>query len=82
MPQSVNELKAESRRPICGGEHQRRPLRQLPFDRVLREGNRLLPAKDVDMVVGGPWWCKLWAPNQATEKPPSGQCLIHRRRLP
>ena len=23
---------------------------------------------DVDMVVGGPWWCKLWEPDKATEE--------------
>ena len=22
--------------------------------------------REVDMVVGGPWWCKFWAPNRET----------------
>ena len=24
--------------------------------------------RDVDMVVGGAWWCKLWAPDAKTEQ--------------
>ena len=24
--------------------------------------------RDVDMVVGAAWWCKLWAPDRATEQ--------------
>ncbi len=36
------------------------------FYRVLREGIGYCAHRDVDMVVGGPWWCKLWAPDRAT----------------
>jgi hypothetical protein len=33
----------------------------------LREGIGYCIHREVDMVVGGPWWCKLWAPDKATE---------------
>ena len=32
----------------------------------LREGIGYCAHRQLDMVVGGPWWCKLWAPNRAT----------------
>ena len=38
------------------------------FYRVLREDIGYCLHKDVDMVVGGPWWCKLWAADQKTAK--------------
>ena len=36
------------------------------FYKVLREDIGYCVHKEVDMVVGGPWWCKLWAPDRAT----------------
>jgi hypothetical protein len=36
------------------------------FYKVLKEGIGYCAHRDVDMVVGGPWWCKLWAPDRAT----------------
>jgi hypothetical protein len=36
------------------------------FYRVLREDVGYCLHKEVDMVVGGAWWCKLWAPDRAT----------------
>ena len=35
------------------------------FYKELREGIGYCIHKDVDMVVGGPWWCSLWAPSVA-----------------
>jgi hypothetical protein len=33
---------------------------------VLREDIGYCLHKEVDMVVGGAWWCKLWAADRAT----------------
>ena len=37
------------------------------FYKELRGGIGDCAHKALDMVVGGPWWCKLWAPDQKTE---------------
>jgi hypothetical protein len=36
------------------------------FYRVMKEGIGYCAHREVDMVVGGPWWCQYWAPNRAT----------------
>jgi hypothetical protein len=36
------------------------------YYRELREGIGYCAQREVDMVVGGPWWCKLWAPDEKT----------------
>ena len=36
------------------------------FYKVIKEGIGYCAHRDLDMVVGGPWWCKLWQPDQAT----------------
>jgi hypothetical protein len=36
------------------------------FYRALKEDIGYCAHRDVDMVVGGPWWCKLWEPDKAT----------------
>jgi hypothetical protein len=36
------------------------------FYQELREGIGYCGHREVDMVVGGPWWCHLWAPNRQT----------------
>lgn len=36
------------------------------FYKVIKEGIGYCAHRDVDMVVGAPWWCKLWAPDAAT----------------
>jgi hypothetical protein len=38
----------------------------------LREGIGYCAHRQLDMVVGSPWWCKLWAPNRATAAERSG----------
>ncbi len=41
------------------------------FYRMMGEPDRGIgycAQREVDMVVGGDWWCKLWAPDAATEK--------------
>jgi hypothetical protein len=38
------------------------------YYRLLREGIGYCAHRDVDMVVGGPWWCKLWVPDEKTER--------------
>ena len=37
------------------------------YYRELSEGIAYCIHREVDMVVGAPWWCKLWAPDKATE---------------
>ena len=37
------------------------------YYRELREGIGYCAHREVDMVVGGTWWCKFWAPNKETE---------------
>ena len=32
----------------------------------LREGIGYCAHRQLDMVVGAPWWCKLWAPDKKT----------------
>ncbi len=36
------------------------------YYRELREGIGYCAHQQLDMVVGGPWWCKLWVPDKAT----------------
>jgi hypothetical protein len=36
------------------------------FYKVIKEGIGFCAHREVDMVVGAPWWCKLWAPDAAT----------------
>ena len=36
------------------------------FYKVIKDGIGYCAHRDVDMVVGGPWWCKLWEPDKAT----------------
>jgi hypothetical protein len=36
------------------------------FYRVLKEDIGYCAHRDVDMVVGAAWWCKLWAPDAKT----------------
>lgn len=38
------------------------------FYKVLKEGIGYCAHREVDMVVGAPWWCKLWSPDRATEQ--------------
>ena len=38
------------------------------FYKSMTEGIGYCIHKDVDMVVGGPWWCKLWAPAATASK--------------
>jgi hypothetical protein len=42
------------------------------FYKVMREGIGYCAHREVDMVVGGPWWCKLWEPDKATEAERAG----------
>jgi hypothetical protein len=65
--QSVEELKARVERvdlwPYSTNDDRCANCR---FYRVLREDIGYCMHREVDMVVGGPWWCKLWAPDRAT----------------
>jgi hypothetical protein len=36
------------------------------YYRELREGIGYCAHRELDMVVGGLWWCKLWAPDRDT----------------
>ncbi len=33
---------------------------------MMKEGIGFCAHREVDMVVGAPWWCKLWQPDAAT----------------
>ena len=65
--QSIEELKARIEQvdlwPESTNDDQCDNCR---FFKPLREGIGYCIHKDVDMVVGGPWWCKLWAADRAT----------------
>jgi len=37
------------------------------FYKLMKEGIGYCAHKELDMVVGGAWWCKLWEPDQATK---------------
>jgi hypothetical protein len=41
------------------------------YYRLIKEGIGYCAHREVDMVVGGPWWCKLWAPDANTSRPPA-----------
>ena len=49
-PESINEDRCDNCR----------------FYRELREGIGFCAHREVDMVVGRSWWCKLWAPDRVT----------------
>jgi hypothetical protein len=36
------------------------------FYQELRSGIGYCSHREVDLVVGAPWWCSLWAPNRQT----------------
>ena len=36
------------------------------FYKVIKDGIGYCAHRELDMIVGGPWWCKLWQPNKAT----------------
>jgi hypothetical protein len=36
------------------------------YYKVMKEDIGYCAHREVDMVVGGPWWCKLWEPDAAT----------------
>jgi hypothetical protein len=38
------------------------------YYKVIKEDIGYCAHRDVDMVVGGPWWCKLWEPDRANEE--------------
>lgn len=38
------------------------------YYKLIKEGIGYCAHRDVDMVVGGPWWCKLWEADAATAK--------------
>jgi hypothetical protein len=68
MAQSVTELTARIERADLWPESTNDDrCDNCRYYRELREGIGYCAHRDVDMVVGGPWWCSLWAPDQATE---------------
>jgi High potential iron-sulfur protein len=38
------------------------------YYKLMREGIGYCSHREVDMVVGAPWWCKLWEPDAVTAK--------------
>jgi hypothetical protein len=36
------------------------------FYQAIKEGIGYCAHREVDMVVGADWWCKLWAPDRTT----------------
>ena len=67
MPQSAPELKKRVEDvdlwPESTNEDQCDNCR---YYMELREGIGYCAHREVDMVVGAPWWCKLYQPNRGT----------------
>ena len=65
--QSVEELKARvERADLWSASTNDDRCDNCRFYTILREDIGYCLHKEVDMVVGGPWWCKFWAPDRAT----------------
>jgi len=68
VPQSVEELKKRVEEADLWPESTNEDrCDNCRYYRELREGIGYCIHREVDMVVGGPWWCRLWAPDAATE---------------
>jgi hypothetical protein len=67
VAQSVQELKSRVEQtdlwPESTNEDQ---CDNCLYYRELREGIGYCAHREVDMVVGAPWWCRLWTPNRET----------------
>ena len=67
MPQSADELKARVEQADLWPESTNDDrCDNCRYYQELREGIGYCAQRQVDMVVGGPWWCQFWAPNRAT----------------
>ena len=65
--QSVEELKARvEKADLWSASTNDDRCDNCRFYKVLREDIGYCIHKEVDMVVGGVWWCKLWAADRAT----------------
>ena len=67
MAQSVQELKARVELVDLWPESTNDDrCDNCRYYQVIKEGIGYCGHREVDMVVGGLWWCKLWAPDRAT----------------
>jgi hypothetical protein len=69
MAQSVEELKARVQEADLWSESTNDDrCDNCRYYQALRDDDAIgyCAHREVDMVVGGPWWCKFWAPNRAT----------------
>ena len=66
--QSVPELKARAEAAdLYAYSTNEDRCENCKFYKVMREDIGYCAHRQLDMVVGGPWWCKLWEPDKATE---------------
>ncbi|MPZ48020.1 MAG: hypothetical protein GEU75_01685 [Dehalococcoidia bacterium] len=67
MAQSVQELKVRVEQADLWPESTNDDhCDNCRFYMEIKEGIGYCAHRDVDMVVGAPWWCKLWAANRET----------------
>ena len=68
MAQSVKELQARAEQvDLWSYSTNEDQCDNCRFYRPMKEGIGYCAHREVDMVVGAVWWCKLWAPDQKTE---------------
>ena len=67
MAQSVQELKQRAEKADLWSESTNDDqCDNCKFYKVMKEGIGYCAHREVDMVVGAVWWCKLWEADQAT----------------
>jgi hypothetical protein len=67
MTQDLNDLKARAEQADLWPESTNDDrCDNCRYYMEMKEGIGYCVHAEVDMVVGGPWWCKFWAPNRET----------------
>ena len=65
--QSIPELKARAEKvDLWSYSTNEDRCDNCKFYKLIKEGIGYCAHREVDMVVGAPWWCKLWEPDAAT----------------
>ena len=73
MPQNIEELKARAAEADLWPESTNDDrCGNCRYYSELKEGIGYCAHRQVDMVVGDPWWCQFWAPNRATAEARGG----------
>ncbi|MGI8550491.1 MAG: high-potential iron-sulfur protein [Dehalococcoidia bacterium] len=61
MAQSVKELKQRAENvDLSPSSTKEEQCDNCSFYKSMKKGIGYCAQREVDMVVGGPWWCKLW----------------------